>query len=192
MRTAQCHRKTLETDIQVSVNIDGTGLSEISTGIGFMDHMLTLLAFHSKMDLTIQCDGDLTVDGHHTIEDVGLLLGRALKEALGDRIGIERYGSCFLPMDETLSRVVLDISNRPLLVYNVGFERFDLGSLDVQNIKEFFKSISQTLGMTLHLEVLYGENDHHKAEALFKGFGRALKEAVKITGTGISSSKGVL
>lgn len=192
MRTAQCHRKTLETDIQVSVNIDGTGLSEISTGIGFMDHMLTLLAFHSKMDLTIQCVGDLTVDGHHTIEDVGLLLGSALKEALGDRIGIERYGSCFLPMDETLSRVVLDISNRPLLVYNVGFERFDLGSLDVQNIKEFFKSISQTLGMTLHLEVLYGENDHHKAEALFKGFGRAFKEAVKITGTGISSSKGVL
>lgn len=192
MRTAQCHRKTLETDIKVSVNIDGTGLSEISTGIGFMDHMLTLLAFHSKMDLTINCDGDLEVDGHHTIEDLGLLLGSTLKEALGDKKGIERYGSSFLPMDETLARVVLDISGRPILVYNVTFERLDLGALDVQNIKEFFKSLSQTLGLTLHLEILYGENDHHKAEALFKGFGRALKDAVRITGTGVSSTKGVL
>ncbi|MCH4888518.1 imidazoleglycerol-phosphate dehydratase HisB [Acidaminobacter sp. JC074] len=192
MRSIKKQRSTKETAIDIELNLDGTGACDIETGIGFLDHMLTLFSFHSKIDLNVSCKGDLEVDGHHTAEDIGLLLGDCISEALGDKKGIERYGSVYLPMDETLARVVLDISGRPYLVYECDYQRFDLGGLDVQNIKEFFKSLSNTLGLTLHMSVLYGENDHHKAEALFKGFGRALKEAVKVTSDVLPSTKGVL
>ncbi len=192
MRTISKSRQTGETQIQITLNLDGSGISKINTGIGFFDHMLTLFSFHSKVDLDISCQGDLEVDGHHTVEDVGLLLGECILEALGDKKGIERYGMSYLPMDETLARVVLDLSGRPYLIYECTYERFDLGQMDVQNIREFFKSLANTLKVTLHMSVLYGENDHHKAEALFKGFGRALKDAIRISGDVLPSTKGVL
>jgi len=192
LRTISKGRKTGETQIEITLNLDGSGISKINTGIGFFDHMLTLLSFHSKVDLDISCQGDLEVDGHHTVEDIGLLLGECILEALGDKKGIERYGMSYLPMDETLARVVLDLSGRAYLVYECTYNRFDLGQMDVQNIKEFFKSLANTLKVTLHMTVLYGENDHHKAEALFKGFGRAFKDAIKISGDVLPSTKGVL
>ena len=192
MRTISKSRQTGETQIQITLNLDGSGISKINTGIGFFDHMLTLFSFHSKIDLDISCQGDLQIDGHHTVEDVGLLLGKCILEALGDKKGIERYGMSYLPMDETLARVVLDLSGRPYLIYECTYERFDLGQMDVQNIREFFKSLANTLKVTLHMSVLYGENDHHKAEALFKGFGRALKDAIRISGDVLPSTKGVL
>lgn len=192
MRTISKSRQTGETQIQITLNLDGSGISKINTGIGFFDHMLTLFSFHSKVDLDISCQGDLEVDGHHTVEDVGLLLGECILEALGDKKGIERYGMSYLPMDETLARVVLDLSGRPYLIYECTYERFDLGQMDVQNIREFFKSLANTLKVTLHMSVLYGENDHHKSEALFKGFGRALKDAIRISGDVLPSTKGVL
>ena len=192
MRTISKSRQTGETQIQITLNLDGSGISKINTGIGFFDHMLTLFSFHSKVDLDISCQGHLEVDGHHTVEDVGLLLGKCILEALGDKKGIERYGMSYLPMDETLARVVLDLSGRPYLIYECTYERFDLGQMDVQNIREFFKSLANTLKVTLHMSVLYGENDHHKAEALFKGFGRALKDAIRISGDVLPSTKGVL
>ena len=192
MRTISKSRQTEETQIDITLNLDGSGISKINTGIGFFDHMLTLFSFHSKVDLDISCQGDLEVDGHHTVEDIGLLLGECILEALGDKKGIERYGMSYLPMDETLARVVLDLSGRAYLVYECTYNRFDLGQMDVQNIKEFFKSLANTLKVTLHMSVLYGENDHHKAEALFKGFGRALKDAIRISGDVLPSTKGVL
>jgi len=192
LRTISKSRQTGETQIQITLNLDGSGISKINTGIGFFDHMLTLFSFHSKVDLDISCQGDLEVDGHHTVEDVGLLLGECILEALGDKKGIERYGMSYLPMDETLARVVLDLSGRPYLIYECTYERFDLGQMDVQNIREFFKSLANTLKVTLHMSVLYGENDHHKSEALFKGFGRALKDAIRISGDVLPSTKGVL
>jgi len=192
LRTISKSRQTEETQIDITLNLDGSGISKINTGIGFFDHMLTLFSFHSKVDLDISCQGDLEVDGHHTVEDIGLLLGECILEALGDKKGIERYGMSYLPMDETLARVVLDLSGRAYLVYECTYNRFDLGQMDVQNIKEFFKSLANTLKVTLHMSVLYGENDHHKAEALFKGFGRALKDAIRISGDVLPSTKGVL
>jgi imidazoleglycerol-phosphate dehydratase len=192
MRKAEINRETLETKVNVSLTLDGTGKSNINTGVGFLDHMLTLLAFHSRFDLTITCDGDLYVDDHHSVEDIGLAIGAAFNEALGDKKGIKRYASLFIPMDESLCRVALDISNRPTLVYNVDFQREKIGTIDTQNFKEFLKSFANEARLTLHLEVLYGENDHHKIEAVFKALARALKEAVAITSNELPSSKGVL
>lgn len=192
MRKSELIRETKETSISVSIDLDGQGDCKIQTGIGFLDHMLTLLSFHSGIDIILKVTGDLDVDGHHTCEDIGLLMGRAIKEALGDKRGIHRYGSQLMPMDETLIQVALDISGRPCLVYNCQFDRLDLGQLDVQNIREFFKSLTNTLGLTLHLNLLYGDNDHHKAEAMFKGFAKALKEAISISSDKLQSSKGVI
>jgi imidazoleglycerol-phosphate dehydratase len=192
MRKVSLSRTTKETAIQLNLNLDGVGEAKIDTGIGFFDHMLTLMCFHSKIDLSLEVEGDLEVDGHHTIEDIGLLLGDAITEALGDRKGIERYGSLLLPMDETLAQIAVDVSGRSYLVYDCGYSRNDLGTLDVQNIKEFFKSLVSKSGITLHISVLYGENDHHKAEAIFKGVGRVFRKAFTITNDSIQSSKGVL
>lgn len=192
MRKSSKKRTTKETDITCNLLLDGEGKSSIQTGIGFLDHMLTLFTFYSQIDLDIKVTGDLQVDSHHTTEDIGLLLGACFKEALGEKIGIRRYGACLLPMDECLARVALDFSGRPYLVYTCDYKRNDLGTLDVQNIQEFFKSFSNTSLTTLHLELLYGENDHHKAEALFKGFGQAVFEAKAIINNRLPSTKGVL
>lgn len=192
MRTAQLKRKTNETDAYVKINLDGSGISEVDTGIGFLDHMLTLMAFHGSFDLTIKCTGDLIVDDHHTVEDIGIALGQAFNAALGDKKGIKRYSSLYIPMDEALCRVVLDISGRPYLVYDVDFTGQSVGSMSTQNFKEFFRAFTSEARLTLHISVLYGENDHHKIEAIFKGFSRALKEGTKIVSDTIASSKGVL
>lgn len=192
MRTAELERKTKETNVYVKINLDGSGKSEIDTGIGFMDHMLTLMAFHGSFDLNIKCEGDLKVDDHHTIEDTGITLGQAFSAALGDRKGIQRYSDCFIPMDEALCRVALDISNRPYLVYNVDFAGQNLGDMSTQNFKEFFRAFVNEARVTLHIEALYGENDHHKIEAVFKGFSRTLKEGIQKVSDKVSSSKGVL
>lgn len=192
MRISKIERKTLETEILVEMNLDGSGKNEINTGIGFLDHMLTLVAFHGNFDLKIKCSGDLYVDDHHTVEDIGIALGSAFNKALGDKKGIKRYSSLYIPMDEALCRTVLDISNRPYLVFDINFEREKLGTMDTQNFKEFFRAFINEARLTLHINVLYGENDHHKIEAVFKSFARALKEAVQITSNNISSSKGVL
>jgi len=192
MRLSKIERKTLETEVIIELNLDGNGLVDIHTGIGFLDHMLTLFAFHGAFDLTIKAKGDLLVDDHHTIEDIGIALGQAILEALGDKRGIKRYSGLYIPMDESLSRIVMDISNRPYLVFTVNFERESLGSMDSQNFKEFFKGLTNQAGITLHIELLYGENDHHKIESIFKGLGRALREATQIVSGHIASSKGVL
>jgi imidazoleglycerol-phosphate dehydratase len=192
MRKAEINRETLETKVDITINLDGTGKSNINTGVGFLDHMLTLLAFHSRFDIDITCVGDLYIDDHHSVEDIGLALGTAFNEALGDKKGIKRYASLFIPMDESLCRVALDISNRPTLVYNVEFQREKIGTIDTQNFKEFLKSFANEARLTLHLEVLYGDNDHHKIEAVFKALARALQEAVTITSNELPSSKGVL
>ena len=192
MRTATINRKTKETDINLTLNLDGEGLSKIHTGVGFFDHMLTAFSFHSGIDLDVTCKGDLEVDDHHTVEDVGLALATGLLEALGDKTGINRYGTSYVPMDETLVRVVIDFSGRPAFVYNADLQRDRLGTLDTQNVQEFFKSISNEAKMNLHMEVLYGDNDHHKVEALFKAFGRAVKDAVKIVDDRLPSTKGAL
>ncbi|MBV1756228.1 MAG: imidazoleglycerol-phosphate dehydratase HisB [Dethiosulfatibacter sp.] len=192
MRASTVERKTKETDIFVELNIDGTGQTDISTGIGFFDHMLILLAFHGKFDLTIRCQGDLKVDTHHTVEDIGLALGQAFLQSLNDKKGIRRYANAYIPMDESLARVVLDISNRPYLVYNVDLKKEYLGQMDTQNFEEFLRAFVMAAKLTLHVEVLYGNNDHHKIEAVFKALGRVLSEAADIIGEGIASSKGVL
>lgn len=193
MREATCQRVSKESTVKVTLNLDGTGESKIDTGVGFLDHLLTLFAFHSKMDLDVIAEGDLYVDDHHTVEDIGIVLGQALKQALGDRVGIKRYGVCFMPMDETLSRVVLDISGRSSLVYDVNFTKEMLGSLSSEMVKEFFRAVSSFAGLTLHIAILYGENNHHIAEAIFKGFGRAISDAVKLTEDNVTpSSKGIL
>lgn len=192
MRTAKIERKTLETNILLELNLDGEGKSSINTGIGFLDHMLTLLSFHGKFDLNINCSGDLYVDDHHTVEDIGIALGSAFNKAIGDKKGIKRYSSLYIPMDETLCLAALDISNRPYLIYNINFEREKIGSIDTQNFKEFFKSFVNEAKITLHINVLYGENDHHKIESVFKAFGRVLNEAAMVYSDNVSSSKGVL
>lgn len=192
MRSVSKSRETKETSISISLNLDGTGKSNIETGIGFFDHMLTLFAFHSGFDLEVKANGDLNVDDHHTIEDIGILLGNCLREALGDRKGINRYGNFMMPMDETLCNVTLDISGRPYLVYHCELTREKIGDYSCEMTEEFLRALAVQAGLTLHVNVLYGTNNHHMVEAIFKALGRALKEAVKITGTEIPSSKGVL
>ena len=191
-RSASVKRTTRETDIELSLSLDGSGRSSIDTGIGFLDHMLELFAFHGSLDLEIKCSGDLEVDTHHTTEDIAIALGQAIREALGDKKGIERYGMCYLPMDETLARIVLDFSGRSCCVFRAEFTRDRLGSLAIEDIREFFMALSANAGLTLHAEVLYGSNDHHRAESLFKGLGRAVKSAISVTSDRILSTKGVI
>ena len=192
MRKFSIVRNTLETEIELELNIDGSGISEVSTGIGFLDHMLTLFAFHGNFDLKINCKGDLYSDTHHTAEDVGIVLGQAFAKALGDKKGIERYGYMYLPMDESLVRVVVDLGGRPYLVYKLDFKRDNIGTMATEDFKEFFLGFANNSLCNLHIELLYGENDHHKIEAVFKGLGRAMRNAVEITSDNLQSTKGVL
>ncbi len=192
MRTAEITRKTKETDIEVKLNLDGSGKVDISTGIGFFDHMLTAFAVHGKMDLTLNVQGDLYVDGHHTVEDTGIVLGTALKQAIGDMKGITRYGTAFIPMDEALGFCCLDISNRPFLVFDAEFSDDRIGEFDTCLTEEFFRAFAFNAGITLHLKSEYGKNDHHIAEALFKACAHAIKTAKSVTGNEILSTKGVL
>ena len=192
MRTSSIERKTLETEININLNLDGMGITNIDTGIGFLDHMLTLFAFHGKFDLDIKCIGDLNSDTHHTAEDIGISLGQAFSQALGDKNGIERYGFMYLPMDETLSRVVVDLGGRPYLIYNLKFNRSQIGTMATEDFKEFFIGFANNCLCNLHVDLLYGENDHHKIESVFKGFGRAMKKAVQITSDDLQSTKGAL
>ena len=192
MRKGIVIRNTLETKIKVEINLDGSGEAKIDTGVGFLDHMLTLMAFHGKFDLTILAKGDLCVDDHHTIEDIGICLGEAFKEAIGDRRGIRRYSTVYIPMDESLAYTSIDISNRPYLVFNVNFSYEKIGNMSTQMFKEFFRAFVNESRITLHINLLYGENDHHKIEAVFKSFARALKEGSEIISKEVSSSKGVL
>jgi imidazoleglycerol-phosphate dehydratase len=180
MRTATIKRKTKETEIEVSVNLDGTGAANIATGIGFFDHMLDLLARHSRIDLTVKAVGDLHIDYHHTTEDTGIALGQAVRQALGNMAGITRYAGVHMPMDETLSRVVIDISGRPFLVFKVDFARDKIGEFDTELVREWFQAFAINAGVTLHVETLYGDNSHHIAESCFKGLARALRTAVAI------------
>lgn len=177
-RTAHISRKTKETAIELSINLDGTGKAELNTGIGFFDHMLESLAKHSAIDLVVKVDGDLHVDMHHTVEDTGIVLGEALAEALGDFGGITRFGHAYLPMDETLSRAAIDLCRRPYFIWNVEFKRDKIGVMDTELFKEFFQAFATRGGMCLHLENLYGENQHHIAESLFKALARALRMAI--------------
>jgi len=180
MRAASLSRKTRETDIQVEVSLDGSGKSEISTGVGFFDHMLDQIARHSLIDLKIQAKGDLHIDFHHTVEDVGIALGQAIRQALGDLKGITRYADVHLPMDETLTRVAIDISGRAFLVFRTTFHTPKIGEFDTQLVREFFQAFAMNAGLTLHVETLYGVNDHHISESCFKGLARALRIAVSI------------
>lgn len=195
MRKAQISRVTGETDITVGINLDGTGEKEIDTGIGFFDHMLDQIARHGMIDLSIKAKGDLEVDGHHTVEDVGIALGDAIAKALGDKKGVTRYGMSYVPLDEALSRVVLDLSGRPELVFECCFTAPMIGALDSQLVREFFQGLVNHAGMTLHIDNIRGENAHHQAETIFKAFGRALRMAVepdpRAAGL-IPSTKGVL
>jgi imidazoleglycerol-phosphate dehydratase len=195
MRTAQIARKTKETDIAVSVALDGTGQANIATGIGFLDHMLDLLARHGRIDITVKAVGDLHVDHHHTTEDVGIALGQAVRQALGDMAGITRYASLYMPMDETLTRVAIDVSGRPMLVFKADFPRDKIGSFDTELVREWFNAFAMNAGITLHVETLYGDNSHHIAESCFKGLARALRAALAIdprTAGEIPSTKGQL
>lgn len=192
MRAVKLERTTNETRVDCELNLDGEGKASVDTGIGFFNHMLELLAFHSGMNLYINADGDLDVDDHHTIEDCGILLGQAMRKALGNRAGIARYGSFTLPMDETLASVDLDISGRPYLVFNCEFSRDQIGMMATEMVREFMRAFAFNAGITLHINVHYGSNDHHKAEAVFKALGRALKAAVRVSGDQIPSSKGML
>ena len=193
-RTAEISRNTAETQVEVRLNLDGEGKCDISTGIGFLDHMLTLLAKHGFMDLTVKAKGDLAVDSHHTVEDIGIVLGAALKEALGDKAGIHRYGNCFIPMDETLAQVCLDFSGRPFLVFGADIPKVQVGNYEAEMTEEFFRAVAMNCGLTLHIRVLYGSNVHHIIEAIFKAYARAVAEAVAKDARvkGVMSSKGVL
>ena len=193
-RCAEIKRKTSETQISMKLTLDGEGKCDIATGIGFLDHMLTLLAKHSFMDLTVKAKGDLEVDSHHTVEDIGIVLGEALQEALGDKAGIHRYGNCFIPMDETLAQVCLDFSGRPFLVFGAEIPKIQLGNYDAEMTEEFFRAVAMHCGLTLHIRVLYGSNVHHIIEAIFKAFARAVAEAAAVDPRvkGVMSSKGVL
>ena len=177
MRTATITRKTSETEISVTINLDGTGSYDNQTGVGFFDHMLDQLSRHSLIDFTIRAKGDLHIDDHHTVEDTGIALGQALVQALGDKKGIRRYGSCLLPMDDTLVRSALDLSARPFLVWNVDFPSAKIGTFDTELVREFFQALSTHGGITLHIDALHGLNSHHIAEATFKSVARALREA---------------
>jgi len=180
MRTGRIERNTAETKILVEIDLDGTGSYEVETGIGFLDHMVEQFAKHSLIDVTMKVDGDLHIDQHHTTEDSALALGQALAAALGDKGGIARYGSAYSPMDETLARVALDISGRPYLVWKAGFSQEKLGEWDTELIEHWFHSVAQTCGLTLHVELLYGSNNHHICEAIYKGFARAMRAAVEV------------
>jgi imidazoleglycerol-phosphate dehydratase len=192
MRTSTITRTTKETDITLTLNLDGTGNINIDTPVPFFNHMLTALAFYAKIDLDITASGDVDVDDHHLVEDIGIVLGTALKEALGDKVGIARFASTHTPMDDALSRVVLDISNRPMLVFDASFTRDQIGGLSLENVKEFFYALAMESRITLHITNLYGENNHHKVESIFKGFGRTFNLAKAITGDSVTSTKGAL
>ncbi len=192
MRKATLRRTTGETDISITLTIDGKGNFEGTSGIGFFDHMLHLFARHSGMDISLTCQGDLDVDNHHTIEDIGITLGEVFEKALGDKKGIHRYGCFFCPMDETLSRIVLDLSGRPYLVFDVDIPVERIGSFETEMTREFFLAFANNAKMNLHMATLYGVNGHHIVESLFKGIGHALKEAVTIEGDTVLSTKGVL
>lgn len=195
MRKAEISRKTNETDIQVSVNLDGTGEHNINTGIGFLDHMLDQLAKHGLIDMKIEAKGDLHIDFHHTAEDVGIALGEAVKKALGDKRGIRRYASADLAMDGTLSRAAIDVSGRPFLVWRVEFTRDKIGDMDTELFREWFQAFAMNAGITLHMETFYADNNHHIAESCFKALARALRQAVEIdprAANAIPSTKGTL
>ena len=195
MRKVSTARKTHETDINVTINLDGTGESEINTGIGFLDHMLDQLSRHGLIDITLSAKGDLEIDAHHTAEDCGLALGEAMRKALGERRGIRRYGSALSPMDEALARVAVDCSNRPFLVWKVRFDAPRIGAFESELVREWFHAFAQSAGLTLHVETLYGDNNHHIAEACFKGLARALRDAVEQDprrGNAVPSTKGTL
>ena len=195
MRKAAIKRATKETEVEVSVDLDGAGVSAVATGIGFLDHMLDLLARHSRIDMTVKAKGDLHIDHHHTTEDVGIALGQAVKQALGDMKGITRYADVHMPMDEALTRVALDISGRPFLVFRVEFVRDKVGSFDTELVQEWFQAFAMNAGVTLHVETLYGTNDHHIAESCFKGLARVLRTAVAIDPRAageVPSTKGTL
>ncbi len=191
-RTASKARKTKETDIKVSLNLDGTGQCNVGTGIPFFDHMLAQIARHGHFDLEINAKGDIEIDGHHTVEDVGLVLGEALREALGDRRGISRFGHAYVPLDEALTRVVIDLSGRPYLVYKVEFKTARVGDLQTELVEEFLKAFVQEGRFNLHVENLYGRNQHHIAETVFKATARALHLATRVEHAEIPSTKGVL
>ena len=195
MRSASVSRRTNETDVAVTLGLDGTGRAAITTGVGFFDHMLELLARHALFDLDVKVTGDLHVDQHHTIEDTGIALGQAFAQALGDKRGITRYASVHLPMDETLTRVAVDLSGRAVLVFRTAFPTEKIGNFDTELVREFFGAFTSNAGVTLHVETLYGENSHHIAESCFKGLARALRQAVAIDARDserIPSTKGAL
>ena len=193
MKRGFVERKTRETEVSVEVTIDGKGNADVNTGIGFFDHMLTALSVHSGISMSIKCKGDLQVDGHHTVEDTGIVLGQAIAQALGDKSGIARYGSAYIPMDEALGFCSLDISNRPFLVFNGEFTNQMIGEYDTCLTEEFFRAFAVNAGITLHVNMVYGKNDHHKCESVFKAVAHALKMAVKETGSGETlSTKGGL
>ena len=195
MRTGRIERKTAETAIEIEVNLDGTGTYAVSTGIGFLDHMVEQFAKHSLIDVTMKVVGDLHVDQHHTTEDSAIALGQALAQALGDKAGIARYGHAYSPMDETLARVARDISGRPYLAWRAGFTQQRLGEWDTELIEHWFQSVAQAAGITLHVELLYGQNNHHICEAIYKGFARAMRAAVEVDprkGGAVPSTKGIL
>jgi len=192
MRTSTKKRSTKETNITVSLDLDGKGSADIDSGVGFFDHMLTALAVHSGFDLTVKCEGDLGVDAHHSVEDVGIVLGQAFCEAIGDKAGIARYGSFTLPMDEALASCHLDIGGRVFAVIEAPFTADRVGELDTQMIAEFFRAFAVNAKVTLHIAALYGENDHHKAEAMFKAFAHALRMAVSQSGSDLLTTKGAL
>ncbi|MEL7133296.1 MAG: imidazoleglycerol-phosphate dehydratase HisB [Pseudomonadota bacterium] len=195
MRSSTLTRTTAETDISVSLNLDGTGQYDNQTGVGFFDHMLDQLARHALMDMNVRCEGDLHIDDHHTVEDVGIALGQALSEAVGNKKGIQRYGSCLLPMDDALVRAALDLSGRPFLVWNVDLPTPKIGTFDTELVREFFQAFSTHGGVTLHVDMLHGLNSHHIAEAAFKAVARALRIALEVdprTADAIPSTKGSL
>ncbi|KIN73120.1 imidazoleglycerol-phosphate dehydratase HisB [Sulfitobacter guttiformis] len=195
MRTALITRKTAETDISVEINLDGTGVYDNKTGVGFFDHMLDQLSRHALIDMTVRCSGDLHIDDHHTVEDVGIALGQALTQAVGDKRGIVRYGACLLPMDDALVRAALDLSGRPFLVWNVDLPTAKIGSFDTELVREFFQAFATHGGITLHVDQLHGLNSHHIAEAAFKAVARALRDALELDprkSDAIPSTKGIL
>jgi imidazoleglycerol-phosphate dehydratase len=195
MRRASVERKTKETEVTASLELDGNGVYDVQTGIGFLDHMLEQLSRHSLIDLTLRAKGDLHIDFHHTTEDTGIVIGEAVAKALGDRKGITRYGTATIPMDETCTRVSLDVSNRPYLIWKVTFSKPKLGEMDTELFKEWFQAFAQSAGITLHVENLYGENNHHIVESCFKGLARALRQAIELDprmAGQVPSTKGVL
>ncbi|MEG0314224.1 MAG: imidazoleglycerol-phosphate dehydratase HisB [Erysipelotrichaceae bacterium] len=192
MRKSEINRKTKETEVMVKLDLDGSGKSVVNTGVGFLDHMLRLMAFHAKIDLNVEATGDIDVDDHHLIEDVGITLGTCLLEALGKKEGIQRYSTVYLPMDEALARVCIDISGRSYLVFNAEFNRENINGFSTEMVEEFLRAVAFNMKTTLHVEIEYGTNDHHKIEAIFKGFGKALKEAIKVDGTELPSTKGII